>query len=64
VHHEGGAGEEAMPIPRRAIDRSQDRLPAPSPGGDGGLHRTQLRKQKKQQISLSFLYLVCGKRCG
>jgi hypothetical protein len=25
VHHEGGAGEEAMSIPRRAIDRSQDR---------------------------------------
>jgi hypothetical protein len=25
VHHEGGAGEAALPIPRRAVDRSQDR---------------------------------------
>ena len=24
VHHEGGAGKAALPIPRRAIDRSQD----------------------------------------
>ena len=25
MHHEGGAGKAALPIPRRAIDRSQDR---------------------------------------
>ena len=25
VHHEGGAGKAALPIPRRAVDRSQDR---------------------------------------
>src|SRR5215831_1143142 len=25
VHHEGGAGKTALPIPRRAIDRAQDR---------------------------------------
>ena len=25
MHHEGGAGKAALPIPRRAVDRSQDR---------------------------------------